>query len=170
MYLRSAALLLVGSYQLVTAHAALPLGEELIEEWAGLSEKYPIISIEDGLAEDDFEGWQALTRRLGDRILLVGDDLFVTNVERLSQGISLGIGNSILIKPNQIGTLTETLNVIRLAKESGYKVIHSHRSGETTDTAIADIAAAVGSDLIKSGAPCRGERVAKYNRLSEIFS
>ena len=144
--------------------------EELIEYYDVLTEKYPIMSIEDGLAEDDFEGWQALTRRLGDRILLVGDDLFVTNVERLSQGISLGIGNSILIKPNQIGTLTETLNVIRLAKESGYKVILSHRSGETTDTAIADIAAAVGSDLIKSGAPCRGERVAKYNRLSEIFS
>lgn len=144
--------------------------EELIEYYDVLTEKYPIMSIEDGLAEDDFEGWQALTRRLGDRILLVGDDLFVTNVERLSQGISLGIGNSILIKPNQIGTITETLNVIRLAKESGYKVILSHRSGETTDTAIADIAAAVGSDLIKSGAPCRGERVAKYNRLSEIFS
>ena len=144
--------------------------EELIEYYSALIESYPIISIEDGLAEDDFEGWQALTSRLGDRILLVGDDLFVTNVERLSQGISLGIGNSILIKPNQIGTLTETLNVIRLAKESGYKVILSHRSGETTDTAIADIAAAVGSDLIKSGAPCRGERVAKYNRLSEIFS
>ena len=144
--------------------------EELIEYYDVLTVKYPIMSIEDGLAEDDFEGWQALTRRLGDRILLVGDDLFVTNVERLSQGISLGIGNSILIKPNQIGTITETLNVIRLAKESGYKVILSHRSGETTDTAIADIAAAVGSDLIKSGAPCRGERVAKYNRLSEIFS
>ena len=144
--------------------------EELIEYYDVLTGKYPIMSIEDGLAEDDFAGWQKLTARLGGRILLVGDDLFVTNVERLSQGISLGIGNSILIKPNQIGTLTETLNVIRLAKESGYKVILSHRSGETTDTAIADIAAAVGSDLIKSGAPCRGERVAKYNRLSEIFS
>lgn len=144
--------------------------EELIEYYSALIESYPIISIEDGLAEDDFAGWQIMTKRLGDKILLVGDDLFVTNVERLSEGISLGIGNSILIKPNQIGTLTETLKVIRLAKESGYKVILSHRSGETTDTAIADIAAAVGSDLIKSGAPCRGERVAKYNRLSEIFS
>lgn len=144
--------------------------EELIEYYSALIESYPIISIEDGLAEDDFAGWQKMTKKLGDKILLVGDDLFVTNVERLSQGISLGIGNAILIKPNQIGTLTETLKVIRLAKESGYKVILSHRSGETTDTAIADIAAAVGSDLIKSGAPCRGERVAKYNRLSEIFS
>lgn len=144
--------------------------EELIEYYSALIESYPIISIEDGLAEDDFAGWQIMTKRLGDKILLVGDDLFVTNVERLSEGISLGIGNAILIKPNQIGTLTETLKVIRLAKESGYKVILSHRSGETTDTAIADIAAAVGSDLIKSGAPCRGERVAKYNRLSEIFS
>ena len=144
--------------------------EELIEYYSALIESYPIISIEDGLAEDDFAGWQKMTKRLGDKILLVGDDLFVTNVERLSEGISLGIGNAILIKPNQIGTLTETLKVIRLAKESGYKVILSHRSGETTDTAIADIAAAVGSDLIKSGAPCRGERVAKYNRLSEIFS
>ena len=144
--------------------------EELIEYYSALIESYPIISIEDGLAEDDFAGWQKMTKKLGDKILLVGDDLFVTNVERLSEGISLGIGNAILIKPNQIGTLTETLKVIRLAKESGYKVILSHRSGETTDTAIADIAAAVGSDLIKSGAPCRGERVAKYNRLSEIFS
>ena len=144
--------------------------EELIEYYSALIESYPIISIEDGLAEDDFAGWQKMTKRLGAKILLVGDDLFVTNVERLSEGISLGIGNAILIKPNQIGTLTETLKVIRLAKESGYKVILSHRSGETTDTAIADIAAAVGSDLIKSGAPCRGERVAKYNRLSEIFS
>jgi enolase len=144
--------------------------DELIEYYSALIESYPIISIEDGLAEDDFAGWQKMTKRLGDKILLVGDDLFVTNVERLSEGISLGIGNAILIKPNQIGTLTETLKVIRLAKESGYKVILSHRSGETTDTAIADIAAAVGSDLIKSGAPCRGERVAKYNRLSEIFS
>ena len=144
--------------------------EELIEYYSALIESYPIISIEDGLAEDDFAGWQKMTKRLGDKILLVGDDLFVTNVERLSEGISLNIGNAILIKPNQIGTLTETLKVIRLAKESGYKVILSHRSGETTDTAIADIAAAVGSDLIKSGAPCRGERVAKYNRLSEIFS
>ena len=144
--------------------------EELIEYYSALIESYPIISIEDGLAEDDFAGWQKMTKKLGDKILLVGDDLFVTNVERLSEGISLGIGNAILIKPNQIGTLTETLKVIRLAKESGYKVNLSHRSGETTDTAIADIAAAVGSDLIKSGAPCRGARVAKYTRLSEIFS
>jgi enolase len=144
--------------------------DELIEYYSALIESYPIISIEDGLAEDDFAGWQIMTKRLGDKILLVGDDLFVTNVERLSEGVSLNIGNAILIKPNQIGTLTETLKVIRLAKESGYKVILSHRSGETTDTAISDIAAAVGSDLIKSGAPCRGERVTKYNRLSEIFS
>ena len=142
---------------------------ELIEYYEGLTERYPIISIEDGLSEDDFEGWQALTKRLGERIMLVGDDLFVTNVERLTEGIRLGIGNSILIKPNQIGSLSETLAVIELARKSGYKVILSHRSGETTDTSIADISVAVGAEFIKSGAPCRGERVTKYNRLTEIY-
>lgn len=143
--------------------------EELIKYYEGLTERYPIISIEDGLAEDDFEGWVALTKALGGKIMLVGDDLFVTNVERLKEGIKLGIGNSILIKPNQIGSLSETLSVIKLAQESGYKVILSHRSGETTDTAISDISVAVGAEFIKSGAPCRGERVAKYNRLTEIY-
>ena len=147
--------------------------DRLIDYWQQLWSDYPLISIEDGLDQRDFEGWKKLTDKIGkdkSKMMLVGDDLFVTNTERLRKGISMNAGNAILIKPNQIGTLTETLNVIRLAKESGYKVILSHRSGETTDTAIADIAAAVGSDLIKSGAPCRGERVAKYNRLSEIFS
>ena len=142
---------------------------ELIKYYEELTKRYPIISIEDGLAEDDFEGWVALTKALGSKIMLVGDDLFVTNVERLGEGIRLGIGNSILIKPNQIGTLSETLTVIALAKKSGYKVILSHRSGETTDTAISDISVAVGAEFIKSGAPCRGERVGKYHRLSEII-
>ena len=143
--------------------------DELISYYEELVSRYPIISIEDGLSEDDFEGWKKLTQRLDDKIMLVGDDLFVTNVERLTEGIKLGIANTILIKPNQIGTLSETLNVIDLAKRSGYKVIISHRSGETTDTAIADIAAATHAGFIKSGAPCRGERVAKYNRLTDIF-
>lgn len=143
--------------------------DELTEYYEGLVSRYPIISIEDGLAEDDFDGWKKLTSRLGSKVMLVGDDLFVTNAERLSEGISLGIANSILIKPNQIGTLSETLQVISMAKDAGYKVIISHRSGETTDTAIADIAAATNAGYIKSGAPCRGERVSKYNRLTEIF-
>ena len=143
--------------------------DELINYYCDLIDRYPIISIEDGLAEDDFAGWQALTAKIGDRIMLVGDDLFVTNEERLREGISLGIANTILIKPNQIGSLSETLTVIALAKEAGYKVIISHRSGETPDTAIADIGVAAGAGFIKSGAPCRGERVAKYNRLTEIL-
>ncbi len=144
--------------------------DELIEYYVTLREKYPIISIEDGVGEDDFDGWKKLTERLGERMMLVGDDFFVTNVERLKEGIRIGAGNTILIKPNQIGTLTETLDVISLANESGYKVIISHRSGETTDTFIADIAAATDAQFIKSGAPCRGERVAKYNKLLEIYS
>ena len=143
--------------------------DELIEYYNKLIDRYPIISIEDGLAEDDFSGWQRLTQRLGKRIMLVGDDLFVTNQERLKEGISLGIANTILIKPNQIGTLSETLRVIAMAKEAGYNVIISHRSGETSDTAIADIAVATNAGFIKSGAPCRGERVAKYNRLTDII-
>ncbi|MBQ8302487.1 MAG: phosphopyruvate hydratase [Clostridia bacterium] len=143
--------------------------DELIDYYASLREKYPIISIEDGVGEDDFDSWKKLTERLGERMMLVGDDFFVTNVERLKEGIRIGAGNTILIKPNQIGTLTETLDVISLAEESGYKVIISHRSGETTDTFIADIAAATDAQFIKSGAPCRGERVAKYNRLLEIY-
>ncbi len=140
----------------------------LIDYYCRLVEKYPIVSIEDGLAEDDFDGWERMTGRLGDKVMLVGDDLFVTNARRLQMGISRGAGNTILIKPNQIGTLTETLEVIDLARKSGYGYIISHRSGDTDDTAIADIAVATGARFIKSGAPCRGERVAKYNRLLEI--
>ena len=128
------------------------------------------MSVEDGLDQRDYDGWKYLTEKLGERVMLVGDDLFVTNTERLKKGISLGIGNSILIKPNQIGTLTETLNVIHMAGESGYKHILSHRSGETEDTTIADIAVATSAPFIKSGAPCRSERVAKYNRLLRIES
>ena len=140
----------------------------LIEKWAGYCDRFPILSIEDGLDQSDFTGWTELTARLGGKIKLVGDDLFVTNTARLKEGIELGAGNAILIKPNQIGTLTETLDVIRVAKEAGYAFILSHRSGETEDTTIADIAVATGAPLIKSGAPCRTERVAKYNRLLRI--
>ncbi len=143
---------------------------ELINYYGELCDKYPIVSIEDGLSEDDFDGWQEMTIALGNRIMLVGDDLFVTNEERLSKGIRLGVGNAILIKPNQIGSLTETVEVIERARSSGYEYIISHRSGETTDTSIADIAVAMGAKYIKTGAPCRGERVAKYNRLLEIDS
>ena len=142
----------------------------LIERYKDLCEKYPIISIEDGVSEDDYDGWVKLTEALGDKIMLVGDDFFVTNERRLREGIRLSAANAILIKPNQIGSLSETLKVISVAQESGYRVIVSHRSGETNDTAISDIAVAVGAEFIKAGAPCRGERVAKYNRLSEIYS
>lgn len=142
---------------------------QLIDYYVSLCDKYPIISIEDGMAEDDFDGWRELTTRLGSRIMLVGDDLFVTNIERLQIGISQKMANAILIKPNQIGTLSETLDVIKLAREAGYKFIISHRSGETCDTSIADIAVATDAKFIKAGAPCRGERVAKYNRLLEIY-
>ena len=141
----------------------------LIKYYDGLLKKYPIISIEDGLAEDDFDGWKMLTKALQNKCMLVGDDLFVTNEKRLSQGMSSGIGNAILIKPNQIGSLSETLNVIKMAKDGGYEYIISHRSGETSDSSIADIAVATGAHFIKTGAPCRGERVAKYNRLLEIY-
>ena len=140
----------------------------LIEKWAGFCDRFPILSIEDGLDQSDFTGWAEMTARLGGKVKLVGDDLFVTNTARLREGIAMGAGNSILIKPNQIGTLTETLEVIRVAKEAGYGFILSHRSGETEDTTIADIAVATGASLIKSGAPCRTERVAKYNRLLRI--
>ncbi len=142
--------------------------EQLIDKWDALSLKYPIVSIEDGLGEDDFAGWAQMTRRIGSRIALVGDDLFVTNTMRLRQGILQGVGNAILIKPNQIGTLSETLQVIRLAQENGYRTVISHRSGETEDTSIADIAVGVNAGYIKCGAPCRSERVAKYNRLLHI--
>jgi len=142
--------------------------DEMIDYLADLVDKYPIISIEDGLAEEDWEGWKKLTDRLGEKIQLVGDDLFVTNVDRLSKGIEKEVANSILIKPNQIGTLTETLDAIRIAKDAGYTTVISHRSGETEDTTIADIAVAINAGQIKTGAPCRTDRVAKYNRLLNI--
>ncbi len=143
---------------------------ELIDYWEYLIGKYPITSIEDGLDQRDFEGWAELTRRIGGRVMLVGDDLFVTNEGRLAEGIEKGAANAILVKPNQIGSLTETLRVVRLAQDSGYNFIMSHRSGETEDTTLADIAVAVNAPFIKTGAPCRGERVAKYNRLLRIES
>lgn len=142
--------------------------DELIQHWADLVEKYPIISIEDALDEEDWEGWQKLTKELGDKVQLVGDDLFVTNTERLSKGISLGCGNSILIKLNQIGSVSETLEAIKMAHKSGYTAISSHRSGETADTTIADLAVALNTCQIKTGAPSRSERVAKYNQLLRI--
>ncbi len=142
--------------------------EQMIDYIENLCEKYPIISVEDGLAEEDWESWAKLTKKLGDKIQLVGDDLFVTNTKRLERGIKEKIANSILIKPNQIGTLTETLDTIQKAKANNYKTIISHRSGETEDTTIADIAVAVNAGQIKTGAPCRTDRVAKYNRLLNI--
>ena len=142
--------------------------EELIEHWKKLVDKYPIISIEDALDEEDWEGWQKLTAELGDKVQLVGDDLFVTNTERLSKGIELGCGNSILIKLNQIGSVSETLEAIKMAHKAGYTAISSHRSGETEDTTIADIAVALNTCQIKTGAPSRSERVAKYNQLLRI--
>ena len=142
--------------------------EELIEHWKKLVDKYPIISIEDALDEEDWEGWQKLTARLGDKVQLVGDDLFVTNTERLSKGIELGCGNSILIKLNQIGSVSETLEAIKMAHKAGYTAISSHRSGETEDTTIADLAVALNTCQIKTGAPSRSERVAKYNQLLRI--
>lgn len=142
--------------------------EELIEHWKKLVEKYPIISIEDALDEEDWEGWQMMTRELGEKVQLVGDDLFVTNTERLEKGISLGCGNSILIKLNQIGTVSETLEAVKMAHNAGYTAISSHRSGETEDTTIADLAVALNTCQIKTGAPSRTERVAKYNQLLRI--
>ncbi|MBQ7760596.1 MAG: phosphopyruvate hydratase [Clostridia bacterium] len=141
---------------------------ELIEKWEALINKYPIFSIEDPLGEKDYDGWRKITERLGSKVLLVGDDLFVTNTDRLHRGISEKMGNSILIKPNQIGTLSETLEVIRLAKKHSFSTIISHRSGETDDTYIADIAVATNAGFIKTGAPCRMDRVSKYNRLLKI--
>lgn len=142
--------------------------DEMIDYIVDLCNKYPIFSVEDGLAEEDWEGWKVLTEKLGDKVQLVGDDLFVTNPERLAKGIKSKVANSILIKPNQIGSLTETLDTIQLAKENGYTTVISHRSGETEDTTIADIAVAVNAGQIKTGAPCRTDRVAKYNRLLYI--
>lgn len=144
--------------------------EEMIDYLINLTKKYPIISIEDPLSEDDWEGWRILTEKFENKIQLVGDDLFVTNTHRLQKGIELKIANSILVKPNQIGTLTETLDTIELAKENGYKTVISHRSGDTEDTTIADIAVGTNASQIKTGAPCRTERVCKYNRLLNIES
>ena len=142
--------------------------DELIDIYASWVDKYPIISIEDGLVEDDWDGWQRLTAKLGKRVQLVGDDLFVTNVKRLKQGVEQGVANAVLIKPNQIGTISETLDCINVAFDNRYRTVISHRSGETTDHFIADLAVAVNSGQIKTGAPTRGERVAKYNRLLRI--
>ena len=142
--------------------------DELIAHWESLIDKYPIISIEDGLDEEDWEGWQKMTAKLGDRVQLVGDDLFVTNTERLAKGIKLGCANSILIKLNQIGSVSETLEAIKMAHKAGYTAVTSHRSGETEDTTIADLAVALNTRQIKTGAPSRSERVAKYNQLLRI--
>jgi enolase len=142
--------------------------EEMVDFWQGLVERYPIISVEDGMAEEDWDGWRLLTERIGERVQLVGDDLFVTNTERLARGIDTGVANSILIKLNQIGTLTETLDCIEMAKTAGYTCVISHRSGETEDTTIADVAVAVNAGQIKTGAPARSDRVAKYNQLLRI--
>ncbi|MFU0783027.1 MAG: phosphopyruvate hydratase [Thermoanaerobacterium thermosaccharolyticum] len=142
--------------------------EEMVDYWEQLVNKYPIVSIEDGLAEEDWNGWKLLTERLGKRIQLVGDDLFVTNTERLSKGIKMGVANSILIKLNQIGTLTETLDAIEMAKKAGYTAVVSHRSGETEDSTIADLVVAVNAGQIKTGAPSRTDRVVKYNQLMRI--
>ena len=142
--------------------------EEMVQYYEELVEQFPLISIEDGLSEEDYAGWKVLTYRLGEKVQLVGDDLFVTNVKRLSDGIEKGIANAILIKPNQIGTLSETLDAILMAQKEGYRTIISHRSGDTEDTTIADLAVAVNAGQIKTGAPCRAERTAKYNQLMRI--
>ncbi|MEN6461357.1 MAG: phosphopyruvate hydratase [Syntrophomonas sp.] len=156
-----------GKYHL-TSNNKIFTSEEMVDFYAGLAEKYPIISIEDGLAEDDWDGWKKLTDVLGKKIQLIGDDIFVTNTERLSKGIDMGVCNSILIKVNQIGTLTETLDTIEMAKRAGYTCVISHRSGETEDSTIADIAVATNVGQIKSGAPARTDRIAKYNQLLRI--
>ena len=156
-----------GQYILAREGVSLS-SREMVDYYIKWAASYPIISIEDGMAEDDWEGWQLLTRRLGDRVQLVGDDLYVTNVARLSKGISLRASNSILIKLNQIGTLTETIAAIKMAQEAGWTAVVSHRSGETEDTTIADLAVGLNTGQIKAGAPCRSERTAKYNRLLRI--
>jgi enolase len=156
-----------GRYRL--GEGGAPIGvDRVIETYRMWADRFPLVSIEDGLAEDDWDGWGDLTRALGSRLQLVGDDLFVTNPARLSRGIADGVANAILIKVNQIGTLTETLEAIRMARQAGYRYIISHRSGETEDAFIADLAAATRAGQIKTGAPCRSERTAKYNRLLEI--
>ena len=156
-----------GKYKM-TGEGVEMTSEEMVDYLAGLCEKYPIISIEDGMAEDDWDGWKKLTKKLGKKVQLVGDDLFVTNTERLAKGIQLGAGNAILIKLNQIGSVSETLEAIKMAHKAGYTAISSHRSGETEDTTIADLAVALNTCQIKTGAPSRTERVAKYNQLLRI--
>jgi enolase 1/2/3 len=156
-----------GAYVLEHEGRSLSAGE-LSDYWADLCARYPIVSIEDGMDEEDWDGWKALTQAVGDRVQLVGDDLFVTNTQRLERGIELGVGNSILVKVNQIGTLTETLDAIATARAAGYSAVMSHRSGETEDTTIADLAVATGCGQIKTGAPSRSDRVAKYNQLLRI--
>jgi enolase len=156
-----------GSYVLEHEGRSLT-SDQLVQLWSDLAARYPIVSIEDGMDEEDWDGWRALTEALGDRVQLVGDDLFVTNTERLRRGIDSGVGNSILIKVNQIGTLTETLDAVRTAHDAGYTAVMSHRSGETEDTAIADLAVATGCGQIKTGAPSRSDRTAKYNQLLRI--
>ncbi|MGA7398039.1 MAG: phosphopyruvate hydratase [Solirubrobacterales bacterium] len=156
-----------GSYRLEHEGRSLT-GEEMADYWVSAAERFPIVSIEDGMDEEDWDGWKHLTDRLGDKVQLVGDDLFVTNPERLKRGIDSGTANSILVKVNQIGTLSETLEAIRMASDAGYTAVISHRSGETEDTTIADLAVATGAGQIKTGAPSRSDRVAKYNRLLRI--
>ena len=157
-----------GGYYLLPKAGKKMSREDMVEMWKNFVEKYPIISIEDGMAEEDWDGWKLLTQALGDRIQLVGDDLFVTSTSRLSKGIELGVTNSILIKVNQIGTLTETLDAIEMANRARYTAVISHRSGETEDTTIADLAVALNAGQIKTGAPSRTDRVAKYNQLLRI--
>jgi enolase len=156
-----------GSYELEHEGRTLS-AEQMADLWARVVDSYPVLSIEDGMDEEDWDGWKALTERIGDRVQLVGDDLFVTNTERLKRGIDMGVANSILVKVNQIGTLTETLDAVRTAEEAGYTAVMSHRSGETEDTTIADLAVATGCGQIKTGAPSRSDRVAKYNQLLRI--
>ncbi len=158
-----------GKYRLASENRTLT-SEELVDYYVDLCDKYPIVSIEDGLSEDDWEGWKILTEKLGNRIQLVGDDLFVTNASILAKGIAEGVGNAILIKPNQIGTVSETMQTVRLAQRNGYRCIMSHRSGESEDSFIADFAVALNTGEIKTGSTARGERTAKYNRLLEIES
>jgi enolase len=156
-----------GAYELEHEGRTLS-SSELADYWADISSRYPVVSIEDGMDEEDWDGWKALTERLGDRVQLVGDDVFVTSTERLRRGIEQGVANSILVKVNQIGTLTETLDAIQMARDAGYTAVMSHRSGETEDTTIADLAVATGCGQIKTGAPSRSDRVAKYNQLLRI--
>ena len=156
-----------GCYDLPKAKITMTR-EQMVEMWQNFANTYPIISLEDGMGENDWEGWAMLTKAIGDRVQLVGDDLFVTNVERLSTGIKKGVANAILIKVNQIGTLTETLDAIQMANRAGYTAVVSHRSGETEDTTIADLSVALNAGQIKTGAPSRTDRVAKYNQLLRI--